>query len=163
MKVGIVMGSDSDLPAMQPAADILTQFGIKFEMKVVSAHRTPEDMIAYGKTAVERGLSVIIAGAGGAAHLPGMLASVTTLPVIGVPVKSRALNGLDSLLSIVQMPGGVPVATVSINNGKNAGLLAVRILSVADPKLGEVLETYHKAMAKESRDKNNQDAFGSSF
>ena len=126
MKVGIVMGSDSDLPAMQPAADILTQFGIKFEMKVVSAHRTPEDMIAYGKTAVERGLSVIIAGAGGAAHLPGMLASVTTLPVIGVPVKSRALNGLDSLLSIVQMPGGVPVATVSINNGKNAGLLAVR-------------------------------------
>lgn len=163
MKVGIVMGSDSDLPAMQPAADILTQFGIEFEMRVVSAHRTPEDMIAYGRTAVERGLSVIIAGAGGAAHLPGMLASVTTLPVIGVPVKSRALNGLDSLLSIVQMPGGIPVATVSIDNGKNAGLLAVRILSVADRKLGQVLESYHKAMAQESRDKNRQEAFGESF
>lgn len=163
MKVGIVMGSDSDLPAMQPAADILSEFGIQFEMRVVSAHRTPEDMIAYGKTAVERGLSVIIAGAGGAAHLPGMLASVTTLPVVGVPVKSRALNGLDSLLSIVQMPGGVPVATVSINNGKNAGLLAVRILSVADSKLGEALATYHQTMAQESREKNNQEAFDSSF
>lgn len=153
------MGSDSDLPAMQPAADLLQHFGVDFEMRVVSAHRTPEDMIEYGKSAVNNGLSVIIAGAGGAAHLPGMLASVTTLPVVGVPVKSRALNGLDSLLSIVQMPGGVPVATVSINNGKNAGLLAVRMLSISDVRLREALESYHLDMAQESRAKNNQDAF----
>ncbi|MCA9775878.1 MAG: 5-(carboxyamino)imidazole ribonucleotide mutase, partial [Candidatus Eremiobacteraeota bacterium] len=152
--VGIVMGSDSDLPTMEPAAEVLKQFGVCYEMRVVSAHRTPEDMMEYGKTAEERGLKVIIAGAGGAAHLPGMLASLTTLPVIGVPVKSRALQGVDSLLSIVQMPGGVPVATVSIGNGKNAGLLAVRILGVADPGLREALGAFHCKMAEESRAKN---------
>ena len=159
--VGIVMGSDSDLPTMEPAAEVLKQFGVCYEMRVVSAHRTPEDMMEYGKTAEERGLKVIIAGAGGAAHLPGMLASLTTLPVIGVPVKSRALQGVDSLLSIVQMPGGVPVATVSIGNGKNAGLLAVRILGVADPGLREALGAFHCKMAEESRAKNAAEAFGS--
>lgn len=158
--IGIVMGSDSDLPAMEPVAEIAREFGVPYEMKVVSAHRTPEDMLEYGKTAEERGLKVIIAGAGGAAHLPGMLASVTALPVIGVPVKSRALNGVDSLLSIVQMPGGVPVATVSIGNGKNAGLLAMRILGVADQELRSKLHAYHLGMAEESRRKNDQDAFG---
>lgn len=158
--IGIVMGSDSDLPTMQPAADVLAEFGIAHEVKVVSAHRTPEDMIAYGKTALERGLKVIIAGAGGAAHLPGMLASVTTLPVIGVPVKSRALQGLDSLLSIVQMPAGVPVATVSIDNGKNAGLLALRILAVSDAELQKRLADYQSAMAEESRAKNDSASFG---
>ena len=161
--IGIVMGSDSDLPTMQPAADIAQEFGIGYEMKVVSAHRTPEDMLEYGKTAEKRGLKVIIAGAGGAAHLPGMLASVTALPVIGVPVKSRALQGVDSLLSIVQMPGGVPVATVSIGNGKNAGLLAVRILAVADLELRSKLHEYHRKMACESRSKNKQGAFGEFF
>lgn len=154
------MGSDSDLPTMQPAAEVMQRFGLSYEMKVVSAHRTPEDMIHYGKTAEARGLKVIIAGAGGAAHLPGMLASVTALPVIGVPVKSRALSGLDSLLSIVQMPGGVPVATVSIGNGKNAGLLAVRILAVSDTRLRAKLHQYIEEMAGESRAKNEQDAFG---
>jgi 5-(carboxyamino)imidazole ribonucleotide mutase len=158
--VGIVMGSDSDLPTMQPAADVLKQFDIPYEMRVVSAHRTPEDMVEYGKSAEERGLKVIIAGAGGAAHLPGMLASLTVLPVVGVPVKSRALQGVDSLLSIVQMPGGVPVATVSIGNGKNAGLLAVRILGAADPKLREALGEFHLEMATDSRAKNEADAFG---
>ena len=158
--VGIVMGSDSDLPTMQPAADILKQFDISYEMRVVSAHRTPEDMVEYGKSAEERGLRVVIAGAGGAAHLPGMLASLTVLPVVGVPVKSRALQGVDSLLSIVQMPGGVPVATVSIGNGKNAGLLAVRILGVAEPKLREALAAFHREMASYSRAKNEADAFG---
>jgi 5-(carboxyamino)imidazole ribonucleotide mutase len=158
--VGIVMGSDSDLPTMQPAAEVMKHFGVPYEMKVVSAHRTPEDMLEYGKSAEERGLKAIIAGAGGAAHLPGMLASVTALPVIGVPVKSRALQGVDSLLSIVQMPGGVPVATVSIGNGKNAGLLAIRILAVADSKLRSALHDYHREMAEASRAKNDQDAFG---
>ena len=158
--VGIVMGSDSDLPTMQPAADVLQQFDIPYEMKVVSAHRTPEDMVEYGKSAEERGLKVIIAGAGGAAHLPGMLASLTVLPVVGVPVKSRALQGVDSLLSIVQMPGGVPVATVSIGNGKNAGLLAVRILGGADPGLRQALAAFHREMASDSRAKNEADAFG---
>lgn len=152
--IGIVMGSDSDLPAMQPAADICKEFGVPYEMKVVSAHRTPKDMIEYGDTAVSRGLKVIIAGAGGAAHLPGMLASVTPLPVIGVPVKSRALNGLDSLLSIVQMPGGVPVATVSIGNGKNAGLLALRMLGISDSALQKKLISYADEMAEASRAKN---------
>jgi 5-(carboxyamino)imidazole ribonucleotide mutase len=161
VKIGIVMGSDSDLPTMQPAADICREFDVDFEMKVISAHRTPEDMIEYGKSAVSRGLKVIIAGAGGAAHLPGMLASVTPLPVIGVPVKSRALNGLDSLLSIVQMPGGVPVATVSIGNGKNAALLALRILGVSDSELQQALGKYAAEMAQESRAKNEQDAFQS--
>jgi 5-(carboxyamino)imidazole ribonucleotide mutase len=134
-RVGIVMGSDSDLPVMQEAADILAELGIAFEIRVVSAHRTPHEMIAYGTDAAARGLSVIIAGAGGAAHLPGMLAAVTTLPVIGVPVRTTALSGLDSLLSIVQMPKGVPVATVAIDGGRNAGLLAAQILALGDPGL----------------------------
>ena len=130
--VGIVMGSDSDWPVMQAAADALAEFGIPFEKDVVSAHRMPEQMISYGREAADRGLSVIIAGAGGAAHLPGMLASVTTLPVIGVPVPLKHLDGMDSLLSIVQMPAGVPVATVSIGGARNAGLLAVRILAAGE-------------------------------
>jgi 5-(carboxyamino)imidazole ribonucleotide mutase len=127
--VGIVMGSDSDWPVMQAASEVLADFGVPVEVDVVSAHRQPEKMIEYGRTAADRGLKVIIAGAGGAAHLPGMLASVTTLPVIGVPVPLALLDGLDSLLSIVQMPAGVPVATVSIGGSKNAGLLAARILA----------------------------------
>jgi 5-(carboxyamino)imidazole ribonucleotide mutase len=130
--VGLVMGSDSDWPVMSGAADALEEFGIAFEKDVVSAHRMPEAMIAYGRAAEERGLRVIIAGAGGAAHLPGMLASVTTLPVIGVPVPLSYLDGMDSLLSIVQMPAGVPVATVSIGGSRNAGLLAARILGAGD-------------------------------
>lgn len=129
-RVGIIMGSESDLPVMRLAALELRALEIPFEIKVVSAHRTPERMVDYAKTAVARGLEVIIAGAGGAAHLPGMVASLTTLPVIGVPVQLKTLEGLDSLLSIVQMPGGVPVATVGINNAKNAGILAARVLSV---------------------------------
>lgn len=133
--VGIVMGSDSDLPTMEPASDVLADLGVPHEVRVVSAHRTPHEMIAYGGEAADRGIKVIIAGAGGAAHLPGMLAAVTILPVIGVPVKSSALDGLDSLLSIVQMPRGVPVATVAIGNGRNAGLLATQILALADPDL----------------------------
>ena len=134
-RVGVVMGSDSDLPVMQGAVDVLGELGIAHEVHVVSAHRTPHEMIAYGTDAAERGLQVIIAGAGGAAHLPGMLAAVTTLPVIGVPVKTTALQGLDSLLSIVQMPKGVPVATVAIDAGRNAGLLAAQILALADAGL----------------------------
>lgn len=130
--VGIVMGSDSDWPVMEAAAEALSEFGIPFEKDVVSAHRMPEQMIAYGRDAAERGLRVIIAGAGGAAHLPGMLASVTTLPVIGVPVPLKYLDGMDSLLSIVQMPAGVPVATVSIGGARNAGLLAARILAAGE-------------------------------
>jgi len=135
--VGIVMGSDSDWPTMRAAAEALGEFGICYEADVVSAHRMPEEMIDYGKHAHERGLSVIIAGAGGAAHLPGMLAAVTPLPVIGVPVPLKYLDGMDSLLSIVQMPAGVPVATVSIGNARNAGLLAVRILAATDAGLQE--------------------------
>src|SRR5438270_5884329 len=129
------VGSDSDWPTMEPAAVALAEFGVRHEVRVVSAHRTPRDMLDYGATAVDRGLSVIIAGAGGAAHLPGMLASVTPLPVIGVPVPLAHLDGLDSLLSIVQMPAGVPVATVAVGGARNAGLLAVRILGAADPVL----------------------------
>ncbi len=136
-RVGIVMGSDSDWPVMQLAAEALQEFGIAHEADVVSAHRMPEEMIAYGKEAAGRGLSVIIAGAGGAAHLPGMLAAVTPLPVIGVPVPLKYLDGMDSLLSIVQMPAGVPVATVAIGGARNAGLLAVRILAATDPALQE--------------------------
>src|SRR5262245_44156536 len=132
--VGIIMGSDSDLPTMQKAADALAEFGVPFEIKVVSAHRTPDDMARYAKSEARRGLKVIIAGAGGAAHLPGMTASHTPLPVIGVPIESKALKGLDSLLSIAQMPAGIPVATVSIGNGRNAGLLAVRILAAFDKR-----------------------------
>jgi 5-(carboxyamino)imidazole ribonucleotide mutase len=133
--VGVVMGSDSDWPVMRAAAEALEEFGVPFEADVVSAHRMPRDMIAYGSAAADRGLRVIIAGAGGAAHLPGMLASVTPLPVIGVPVPLKHLDGLDSLLSIVQMPAGVPVATVSVGGARNAGLLAVRILAASDGAL----------------------------
>jgi 5-(carboxyamino)imidazole ribonucleotide mutase len=133
--VGIIMGSDSDLPVMQEAADILRDFGVPFEMTIVSAHRTPQRLYDYARSAVDRGLAVIIAGAGGAAHLPGMAAAITPLPVIGVPVKTSALSGQDSLLSIVQMPAGVPVATVAINGAKNAGILAAQILGTADPAL----------------------------
>lgn len=132
--VGVVMGSDSDWPTMQAAAEVLDDFGIPYEVDVVSAHRMPEDMIAYGRSAADRGLRVVVAGAGGAAHLPGMLASVTPLPVIGVPVPLAHLDGLDSLLSIVQMPAGVPVATVSVGGARNAGLLAVRILGAGDSR-----------------------------
>ncbi|MEZ7898096.1 MAG: 5-(carboxyamino)imidazole ribonucleotide mutase [Flaviflexus sp.] len=135
MRVGVVMGSDSDWPTMQAATEALDEFGIEWEADVVSAHRMPQEMIDYGATAQERGLSIIIAGAGGAAHLPGMLASVTTLPVIGVPVPLKHLDGMDSLLSIVQMPAGVPVATVSIGGARNAGLLAARILSITNDDL----------------------------
>jgi 5-(carboxyamino)imidazole ribonucleotide mutase len=134
-RVGIVMGSDSDWPVMRLAGEALDEFGIAHEADVVSAHRMPDEMLAYGKEAAGRGLSVIIAGAGGAAHLPGMLAAVTPLPVIGVPVPLKHLDGMDSLLSIVQMPAGVPVATVAIGNARNAGLLAVRILAASDPGL----------------------------
>ena len=140
------MGSKSDLDTMRPAAEALKEFGVAYEMHVVSAHRTPERMFEYGKTARERGLKVIIAGAGGAAHLPGMVASLTTLPVIGVPVQTKALGGVDSLYSIVQMPAGIPVATVAIGNGRNAGLLALRILSTSDDKLAERLEEYSESM-----------------
>ena len=149
-EVGLVMGSDSDWPTMKEAADILDEFEIPYEKKVVSAHRTPEMMADYGKTARDRGLKIIIAGAGGAAHLPGMLAAYTTLPVIGVPVKTSALGGVDSLYSIVQMPNGVPVATVAIGKAKNAGLLAIRMLSITNGKIAGSLESYHKIMAKES-------------
>ena len=152
--VGIIMGSDSDLPTMQKAVDALVDFKVAHEIKVVSAHRTPDDMARYAKSAARRGLKVIIAGAGGAAHLPGMVASHTTLPVIGVPVESRVLKGLDSLLSIVQMPAGVPVATVSIGNGRNAGLLAVSILATFDIRLSRALAAFKKRMAAESRAKN---------
>src|SRR5690348_6157052 len=152
--VGIVMGSDSDLPTMRGAAEICARFGVEHELRIVSAHRTPDDMAAYGKTAHERGLRVIIAGAGGAAHLPGMLAAHTPLPVIGVPVPTEWLRGLDSLLSIVQMPAGIPVATVAIGNARNAGLLAVRILAAADPELQRQLLAYQTELAAASRAKN---------
>ena len=152
--VGVVMGSDSDWPTMKQAADILAEFGVPFEKRVVSAHRTPDDMAEYGKTARERGIRIIIAGAGGAAHLPGMLASHTTLPVIGVPVQTSALGGVDSLYSIVQMPNGIPVATVAIGKAQNAGLLALRILGTNDSTIAAELENYHKGMAEESRKKS---------
>jgi 5-(carboxyamino)imidazole ribonucleotide mutase len=141
-RVGIVMGSDSDWPTMEAAAAAVAEFGIESEADVVSAHRMPQQMLAYGEQAAERGLSVIIAGAGGAAHLPGMLASVTPLPVIGVPVPLRHLDGLDSLLSIVQMPAGVPVATVAVGGARNAGLLAVRILAATDPALQQRMRDF---------------------
>jgi 5-(carboxyamino)imidazole ribonucleotide mutase len=153
--VGVVMGSDSDLPAMKEAVAILREFDVPHEVKVISAHRTPGDMAHYGHEALARGLKVIIAGAGGAAHLPGMLAAHTPLPVIGVPVKSSALSGLDSLLSIVQMPGGVPVATVAIGKAKNAGLLAVKILATHDTDLLKKLRDYRENMAEMSRRKND--------
>ena len=140
--VGIIMGSKSDLETVEPAAKILEKFGVSYEIKVVSAHRTPDAMVEYAKTAKERGLKVIIAAAGGAAHLPGMVASLTTLPVIGIPVQTKALGGVDSLYSIVQMPAGIPVATVAIGNAANAGLLAVRILGATDSGLSDKLEAY---------------------
>ncbi|MEO0351578.1 MAG: 5-(carboxyamino)imidazole ribonucleotide mutase [Cyanobacteria bacterium P01_A01_bin.15] len=147
--IGIIMGSDSDLPTMQAAIIVCEDFGIPHEVAIVSAHRTPERMVDYAHTAVDRGLKVIIAGAGGAAHLPGMVAALTPLPVLGVPVKSRSLQGLDSLYSIVQMPGGIPVATVAIGNAKNAGLLAAQILATADNQLLEKIYTYRQTL-KES-------------
>ena len=151
--IGIVMGSDSDWATMKAAADICDQFGIAYEKRVVSAHRTPDDMADYGRTAQDRGLKVIIAGAGGAAHLPGMLASHTLLPVIGVPVMTKSMNGLDSLLSIVQMPKGIPVATVAIDNATNAGLLALRILALEDKALLDRLTAWKEEVAEESRKK----------
>jgi 5-(carboxyamino)imidazole ribonucleotide mutase len=153
-RVAVVMGSDSDWSVMQDASQVLTDFGVDHEVEVVSAHRTPDKMIAYGKSASERGIRVIVAGAGGAAHLPGMLASVTTLPVIGVPVPLAHLDGIDSLLSIVQMPGGIPVATVSIGGAKNAGLLAVRILSTSDATLATALADYAAELEKTVEQKN---------
>jgi len=148
-KIGIIMGSKSDLNVMQDAADICKEFGVEFEMTVVSAHRTPERMFTYAKEAAQKGLKVIIAGAGGAAHLPGMVASITTLPVIGVPVKSsNSIDGWDSILSILQMPNGIPVATVALNAAKNAGLLAVQILATADDSLAQKMQAYKNDLKK---------------
>ena len=155
-KIGIIMGSDSDLPTMQKAADICKMFGVEYEIRVVSAHRTPDEMANYGKTAHKRGIKVIIAGAGGSAHLPGMIAAHSPLPVIGVPIQSKALSGIDSLYSIVQMPTGVPVATVAIGGGENAGLLAIEILSVVDENLQNKIIEYKKNMAVESMKKNDE-------
>jgi 5-(carboxyamino)imidazole ribonucleotide mutase len=152
--VGLLMGSDSDWPTMKAAADICVEFGVGCEARVISAHRTPKDLEDYAATAESRGLRVIIAGAGGAAHLPGVTAAFTTLPVIGVPIESKSLKGLDSLLSIVQMPPGVPVATVGIGAAKNAGLLAIQILAVADAKLRHALAEFKQKLANESRAKN---------
>jgi 5-(carboxyamino)imidazole ribonucleotide mutase len=154
--VGVVMGSDSDWSVMSDAAEALKQFGIEYEVEVLSAHRTPEKMIEWGKAASSRGVKVIIAGAGGAAHLPGMLASVTTLPVIGVPVSLSKLDGMDSLLSIVQMPAGIPVATVSIGGAKNAGILAARILGTNDSALEKKLIEYGQSLASLVAEKNEQ-------
>ncbi|CAB0545855.1 5-(carboxyamino)imidazole ribonucleotide mutase [Corynebacterium diphtheriae] len=147
--VGLIMGSDSDWPTVEPAAEVLAEFGIPFEVGVVSAHRTPEKMLAYAKTAHQRGLKCIIACAGGAAHLPGMVAAATPLPVIGIPRALKELDGMDSLLSIVQMPGGIPVATVSIGGAKNAGLLAARILGAGDPELVTKMADYQENMREE--------------
>ncbi|MBM3140428.1 MAG: 5-(carboxyamino)imidazole ribonucleotide mutase [Chloroflexi bacterium] len=160
--VGVLMGSDSDWPVMRGAADVLSEFGVPREVRVLSAHRRSQEMLDYARAAAGRGLAVLIAGAGGAAHLPGMLAAVTTLPVIGVPVPLSGLDGLDSLLSIVQMPSGVPVATVAIGNATNAGLLAVRILATRDARLAEAMAAYQSRMAERSREADtrlqNEDA-----
>jgi 5-(carboxyamino)imidazole ribonucleotide mutase len=153
-RVGVIMGSDSDLPVMQGAIDVLDEFGVAYEARIVSAHRTPEDMVEYARSAADRGLEVIIAGAGGAAHLPGMTASMTPLPVIGVPVPLQQLEGLDSLLSIVQMPAGIPVATVAIGNARNAGLLAVRILGNSDEKLRAAMVRFQSDLTQQVRDKD---------
>jgi len=153
MKVGIIMGSDSDLPVMSEAAAILDELGVEYSITIVSAHRTPARLYEYAQTAIERGISVIIAGAGGAAHLPGMVASITTLPVIGVPIQTKALGGVDSLYSIVQMPPGIPVATVAIGGAKNAGILAASILSVTDSKLAEKLTEYKESLNQMVHDK----------
>ncbi|MCW8898060.1 MAG: 5-(carboxyamino)imidazole ribonucleotide mutase [Flavobacteriales bacterium] len=146
-KISIIMGSDSDLPVMQQAADIIKSFNIPFEMTIVSAHRTPKRMVEFAENAHQRGIEVVIAGAGGAAHLPGMVASITPLPVIGVPIKSsNSIDGWDSVLSILQMPGGVPVATVALNGAKNAGLLALQILSVGDKSIQQKMQTYKQEL-----------------
>jgi len=155
-KVGIIMGSDSDLPVMKQAAEVLDSFGVPYEIKITSAHRTPALMASYSRGAYKRGIKVIIAGAGGSAHLPGMSAAYSPIPVIGVPVESKALKGLDSLLSIVQMPYGVPVATVAINNAKNAALLAVKILAVSDRKLLSRMLKFMDDIKKESLGKNRK-------
>src|SRR6202158_5124893 len=152
--VGVIMGSDSDLPVMQAAIDVLTEFGVPYEVRIVSAHRTPEVMTEYARAAAGRGLRVIVAGAGGAAHLPGMTASMTPLPVIGVPVPLAQLDGLDSLLSIVQMPAGVPVATVAVGNARNAGLLAVRILATSDEKLRAAMIRFQADLAQQVGEKD---------
>jgi 5-(carboxyamino)imidazole ribonucleotide mutase len=152
--VAILMGSDSDWPTMKAAADVCADFRLAYEAKVISAHRTPKDLEAYASTAAQRGIRVIIAGAGGAAHLPGVTAAFSTLPVIGVPIESKSLKGLDSLLSIVQMPPGVPVATVGIGAAKNAGLLAVQILATGDVGLQKALADFKEKLARESRAKN---------
>jgi 5-(carboxyamino)imidazole ribonucleotide mutase len=155
-RVGIVMGSDSDWPVLEAAADALKEFEVPYEADVVSAHRMPDEMLAYGREAADRGLAVIIAGAGGAAHLPGMLASVTPLPVIGVPVPLQHLDGMDSLLSIVQMPSGVPVATVAVGNARNAGLLAVRILGVADADLRQRMLDFQADLRRTAHEKGKK-------
>ncbi len=154
--VGIIMGSDSDLPVMRDAIEMCEQFGVECEVDIVSAHRTPQKLVEYAKSAEKRGLKVIIAGAGGAAHLPGMVASMTPLPVIGVPVKTKSLDGLDSLLSIVQMPGGVPVATVAINGAKNAGILACQIVGSSDKKLRDRISSYKNSMQEEVEKKSKK-------
>ena len=154
--VGIIMGSDSDLPVMNQAAEILEKFNVAYEVKITSAHRTPDLMASYSKNAYKRGIKVIIAGAGGSAHLPGMCAAYSPIPVIGVPVESKALKGLDSLLSIVQMPYGVPVATVAINNAKNAALLAIEIIGTSDKKVLAKVIKFKKEIEKESLSKNKK-------
>ena len=160
--VGVIMGSDSDLPVMQAASDALSEFDVAHEIRIISAHRTPEEMIAYGRSAVGRGLRVIIAGAGGAAHLPGMVASVTPLPVIGVPVGITKLSGMDALLSIVQMPAGVPVATVAVDNARNAGLLAVRILGAGDPELLRKMDMFQDELRQLVLEKDRRIQSGNS-
>jgi 5-(carboxyamino)imidazole ribonucleotide mutase len=156
IRIGIIMGSSSDRAVMQEAADMLTHFGIEFEMRVVSAHRTPEAMVEYARTARERGLKVIIAGAGGAAHLPGMVASITTLPVIGVPIlSSNSIDGWDSVLSILQMPGGIPVATVALNGAKNAGILAAEIIGCSNADVAAKLDAYKVSLQEKVRDMND--------
>ncbi len=154
--IAIVMGSDSDWPTLKPAADICADFGVACDVRVLSAHRTPLDMMRFARQAHRRGVRVIIAGAGGAAHLPGMMAALTPLPVVGVPVESKVVGGLDSLLSIVQMPGGVPVATVSIGGGRNAGLLALRILSLAEPALIQRMSAFQAKLAVDVRGRNRR-------
>ncbi|MCF6245685.1 MAG: 5-(carboxyamino)imidazole ribonucleotide mutase [Sulfurovum sp.] len=155
--VSIVMGSDSDLPVMQDAADMLEQFGVGYELDVVSAHRTPEKLFEYSKNAHKRGIKVIIAGAGGAAHLPGMIASLSPLPIIGVPIKSsNSIDGWDSILSILQMPGGVPVATVALNGAKNAGILAAQIVGAGDAKVQEAIVSYKEELGKQVEEKSKR-------
>ena len=155
-KVGIVMGSDSDMPVMSKAADILEKFGIEYEMKIISAHREPDVFFEYAKSAEERDIKVIIAGAGMAAHLPGMCAAIFPMPVIGIPMHTTSLGGRDSLYSIVQMPTGIPVATVAINGGANAGILAAKILAVSDPKLLEKLKDYSREMEQQVKEKDEK-------